>query len=985
MSSRPTARLAFCLCLAACSGLDRGQPAARDPPNRVGGADSIEFLSGYDSVFAVTEAIYFSGEYDSAAAVLERVREKAQEEGAVAAEARALTWIGLARWRLGDHQQARQVGEAALALKRQHSLTDQYFRSYNALGLQAWIENRLSDAEHHFEQAITVAGETGSRRDRATALGNLALVQTELGQFGEARAGFAGMQAAMADLGEIRLEGNALTNLGMLEIRLGDPKAAIPLLHRALALYQSIDYGTGTQSALGQLGTAYTALGDPGRAFTALDSAFTVANRQGLEQEQASILEAMAELYRAAGDFPRALESYDSAKTINAELGLDIETGVDLRGEADIYVSLGDLDRARRSALEALKIHRDAGAPMEVLGDLLILAEILDRLEDGDGVEKRLAEARSLAGDLGARIARVDLGLTQARIADRHRRSPDVLGAIERIEPDLMRGGYAAEWEARLLESRALERLGKTGEAAAAGRRALATVEGVRGNFGSGVLRTAFVADKSEVYSQLIAVLLRLGQIDEAFGVADAARGRVLLERLSAAGPSTPALSPHTRAFSEGEMLLSEIDRLVESIDYIEESPSTQRTADQSRELAALYDRLQRARREYEGLLVQVAETDRDRAAFLGGARTDVDAVRAALGPDQLVIEYFVPLRGHVVIFVVSRDEVHALESRVTAQNLTSRVRLARELMSRDDSPGERLDRVLEALHEALIEPLLRTGLLSSADDIVIVPHRVLVYLPFAALKDRTTGRSLIQDFSIRVLPSAAALPVLAERQDDSARATTASAFAPFPDRLPATRSELQAVTAEGGVTNRYVGPRATEPSVRQALEGDGLVHLATHGILNIQNPMFSRLELARENGGDPADDGRLEVHELLSLPIGARLVFLSGCETGVGGAHSTAFNEGEDYATLAQAFLHAGAGGVIATLWPVADAGAAAFADLFYRHLKGSSPALALARAQRAMLAGQRYSAPYYWAPYQLAGSNGHTRAHIRAGTSVP
>ncbi|HSM17676.1 MAG TPA: CHAT domain-containing protein [Gemmatimonadales bacterium] len=977
--------LLVCSCILACSDQTRDASA-------VGGlhtgraTDSIATQNGYDSVFAAVEAIYFAGEYDSAAAILERVRDRATQEGAVAAEARALTWIGLAHYKLGNHQQARRIGEAALSLKQQHALTDQYFRSYNALGLLAWTENRLSDAVVWFGKAGTAARETGNRRAAATALGNLALVQTELGQFREARTGFEAMQVTMAELGDARLEGNALTNLGMLEIRLGDPNAALPLLQRALASYQVADYATGVQSALGQLGMAYMALGDPGQAFVVLDSAFTLATRQGLEQERASILEAMADLYRAAGDFRRALEMYDSAQTINAELGLDLETGVDLRSEADIHVRLGDLDRARTSALEALEIHRAVGAPMEVFGDLTILAEILDRLEDGDGVQRRLDEARALVGTVGARVARVELGLTEARIADRQKRSREVLKISERIEPDLARGGYAAEWEARLLESRALERLGQTEKAAVAGRRALATVEGVRGNFSSGMLRTAFVADKREVYAHLISVLLRLGRIDEAFGVADAARGRVLLERLAAAGQASSAHSASADAFSEGEMLLSEIDRLVESIDYIEETPTSELSPGESRELASLYDRLKRARREYEGFLVQAAETDRDAAAFLGAARPDVPAVRAALGPGQLLVEYFVPLEGQVVVFLVTRDRVQALESPVSVENVASRVRLARELMARNDGAGERLDRVLEALHRALIAPLLGAGLLSDVQELMIVPHQVLVYLPFAALRDPTTGRYLVQDFSLRVLPSAAALPVLADRKTDRGEGTlTVSAFAPFPDRLPGTRREVGAVRAEDARISRYVGSRATERTVRTALTGSGLVHVATHGILNAQNPMFSRLELARTNGGDPADDGRLEVHELLNLPIHAQLVFLSGCETGVGAAHSTTFRQGEDFATLSQAFLHAGAGSVIATLWPVEDAGAAAFAEQFYRNLTGTSPALALARAQRAMLAHERYGSPYYWATYQLAGYNGHRQPHTQARISVP
>ena len=98
--------------------------------------------------------------------------------------------------------------------------------------------------------------------------------------------------------------------------------------------------------------------------------------------------------------------------------------------------------------------------------------------------------------------------------------------------------------------------------------------------------------------------------------------------------------------------------------------------------------------------------------------------------------------------------------------------------------------------------------------------------------------------------------------------------------------------------------------------------------------------------------------------------MFLSGCETGVGASWSTRFARGEDYATLAQAFLLAGAANVIATLWRIQDEGGAAFADRFYQELRAVGPAVALARAQRQTLSDDRHSAPYYWAAYQLSGS---------------
>ncbi|NUQ10948.1 MAG: CHAT domain-containing protein, partial [Gemmatimonadaceae bacterium] len=157
------------------------------------------------------------------------------------------------------------------------------------------------------------------------------------------------------------------------------------------------------------------------------------------------------------------------------------------------------------------------------------------------------------------------------------------------------------------------------------------------------------------------------------------------------------------------------------------------------------------------------------------------------------------------------------------------------------------------------------------------------------------------------------------------------------------------------------------------------VVHAATHGWLNASSPLFSRLDFARRRGqaASPEDDGRLDVHEVLGLSSRAQLVFLSGCETGVGPAGSTWFDRGEDVATLSLAFLQAGASNVIATLWRVEDEAAAAFAARFYAALADGmrsrasySLADAVAGAQRTLREDPRYRAPYFWAAYALNGS---------------
>jgi CHAT domain-containing protein len=255
--------------------------------------------------------------------------------------------------------------------------------------------------------------------------------------------------------------------------------------------------------------------------------------------------------------------------------------------------------------------------------------------------------------------------------------------------------------------------------------------------------------------------------------------------------------------------------------------------------------------------------------------------------------------------------------------------------------------------------------------------------IPFAALQDQISGRFLAQDYAVVHLPSAAALPVLRGRLPGSDGTLKAGeGFAPFPDQLPSTLPELQALVASLPGVGIRTGRQATESAVRRALAGGGLVHVATHGILNVNNPMFSRIELSR--GLDTGEDGRLEVHELLGMLIRSPLVFFSGCETGASLEWTDDPVRGTGDLTLAQAVLAAGAGNVIMTLWRIDDAGAAAFAGRFYRNLAHLPVADAFAAAQREMVADARYASPYYWAGYTLSGA-GRWGPQDGSAASVP
>jgi CHAT domain-containing protein len=136
-------------------------------------------------------------------------------------------------------------------------------------------------------------------------------------------------------------------------------------------------------------------------------------------------------------------------------------------------------------------------------------------------------------------------------------------------------------------------------------------------------------------------------------------------------------------------------------------------------------------------------------------------------------------------------------------------------------------------------------------------------------------------------------------------------------------------------------------------------VHLATHGVVDPNQPMFSYLALASSE----EDDGLLTVREIFGLNVHASLVVLSACETALG-----ALSSGDEIIGLSRAFLYAGSGDVIVSLWSVADEPTAILMTRFYQLLKEHSAVESLRLAQ--IEVKERFEIPYYWAPFQIIGA---------------
>lgn len=200
-------------------------------------------------------------------------------------------------------------------------------------------------------------------------------------------------------------------------------------------------------------------------------------------------------------------------------------------------------------------------------------------------------------------------------------------------------------------------------------------------------------------------------------------------------------------------------------------------------------------------------------------------------------------------------------------------------------------------------------------------------------------------------------------RQDDHVRKELTY------ELLPETEDEVKGIAQLLGVAVRppdvLLNLEANETTLRQSPLGEyRFLHFATHADLSdkvqgIKEPFI----LLGQVGNEGQDDGFLTLSEVLALRLKADLVVLSACQTGRG-----TVMEGEGVANFARAFQHAGAKGVLVSLWPVASDEAVELMTMFYGHLqKGKPRSEALRLARQAIKA--KYPQPFFWAVFILHG----------------
>jgi CHAT domain-containing protein/tetratricopeptide (TPR) repeat protein len=831
----------------------------------------------------------------------------------------------------GNLARAREYYGKSLELRRELKQQPDMLVLTTGLGFTCYTLRDYDAARRYLGEATALAAELKQPPDEGRAWYLLGLVERAQQRFDEAEAA---LGKSLAKYGEAGPAGRAFIGLDRIELarvhidRTRYPAALREGLEAVRVLSALPRREADTAAALDVAGTAFHFLEDPRKALEYYRQAFELRTKAKVDPTE-SYRNIGVELDQL-GSHQEAIEYLEKVVTARRRGGPQTELAGALINLAVAQENSGRPAEARRNFNEALELLPDERAAFRQRAIVLYGLGNLD-----------------IAGN------KIDDALARHREALRLRRElGDARGALR----GLNRVGIA------------LEKARKWQEALAVHEEATTAFEALLAGISDPVQAVAFRATSAILYPHRARVLVELGRPRDALLTAERGRGTGL-NRIAAMGAQSQgsALNEATaRAAAARNRLRAALEssreRQAEEIGYLEAS----------RELSRLRDELASA----------------GKASVKAADSPSFDKILAMTRrePMTLFLEWVGVDEDLTLLFAVSAR--HGLETFRIPKSLgamgallddwyrsLSRGQSARGMKVLDNpaTTGESEEVLAARVYSAIFgEAAAR---LDGFSRLVLVTDGALLRTPFPALVD-PKGRRLVDRFSIATAMSLASLLTPPVTKAGSPRvyaigdpigegnsamvAPQGVRFAP----LAGAREEAATVASLWPGSVSVSGGEVRESEVKKKLPGYDIVHFATHGILDLNEPLRSSLLLASEPDGS-GEDGLLEAWEIASLRLHTRLAVLSACETGQG---RETLSDG--ILGLSWAFQAAGCPDVVASLWSVDDSATRALMIAFYEQIRGGARIDDALRTAMQKVRGEKArQSPYYWAAFQIIG----------------
>ena len=797
-------------------------------------------------------------------------------------------------------------------------------------------------------------------------------------------------------------EAQALDQIGVLSIRLGNFPPALENLTAALSLFRELNDTKDEQRALNDLGLVQSRQGNQRQAIETQMRSLALARQLESRPEEAVVLNNLGLAYHELSDERHAIEQFEQAVRIQHELGNSASEGAGWSNLGAIHYTQGDLQESLDAFEKALDLRKRGGDRKGEANTIAKIAVLRHAFGQDDEALTAFQEALKIDREVGDRleesVATTNLGnvyMSQGRYAEAMQRFDEALHLQEQWGKSKDYGNDLS------FKAVALTSLGRREEAAQVFEEALAAQRSVENRRG-----------ESETLARMAALQLARGMAQE--GAQYATESARIADSIGEKRSRAEALYQLARC----ERAMGHRPQALEAIEETLRLSETVRGGVADYDLRAFY--FSKVRDQYDlkiDVLMQsgdvagafeTAEASRARSLrelirdrLPEGLAADSEVVRLAdiqkqLDAQTVALEYSLG-RDASYVFVVTADAIRAVTLGARSPIETAARNLYSKWSTHQDSMAD-----CEALSQLVLGPVKSSF---ERKRVAVAPDGALAYIPFGALLS-APGRRLIEDREVVSLVSLSTLKLLRDstgkrepapktvaifadpvfsrddpRVSQSAKGSAAAggneelersagdAGLAGLERLVSTRREAAAISALVASGQRWeaLDFDANRAAVNNPKLGEfRIVHFATHGLVNSRDPRLSGLVFSLVDRQGRSQDGFLRTGDVFNLKLGADLVVLSACQTALGKEL-----RGEGFLGLTRGFMYAGAPRVLASLWRVADSATTELMSYFYESLlKDHLPASeALRRAELRLMRNPLRSAPYYWAGFTLQG----------------
>lgn len=885
-------------------------------------------------------------------------------------EAMTLTSIGTVYNLLAEQQKALEYLDQALAVWR--AIGDRHLEAITLL-INARVNYALGEPQKSLEScilALPVMRAVGDQSGEAGTFTMIGTVYRLLGEPQQALDHFAQALPLWRAVGDRRNEATVLNNMGTVYNLLGEPQKAFHYFQQVLPLVRAIGDRRVEAITLGNMGNVYNLLDDPEKALAHLDQALALAREIGDRRIEAGVLTHIGTAY-SSRDHRKAVEHLERALQLRVVVS-------DRQGEAITLNQLGrafNLSGEPQKALEfygkALPIWRAVGDRNGEVAALYGMARAESKLDDLLLASQQTEAALNIINTLRTKVASRDLRASYfASVQDLYKLHIDLLMRLHRRQPA---AGFDVAALKAYEQARARSLIDMLTEAGA----------DIRQGVDPGLLareRSLQQMLNAEAERQ---IRLLGGQHTAESAAAVRRKIEELLTQLLAIEAELKARSPRYAALTQPTPLgLGEIQTAVtdDATLLLEYSLGEERsylwavtaTSFSSYELPPRATIEAAARRCYELLTarnryVKFETADEKRVRV---RQADAEYPSAAAALSHMLLGPVAAQLGQKRLLVVPDGALEYLPfaalmvpgqaSTVSPQNARGQVPFVPLMVHHE----------VTSIPSASTLAVLRRELQGRAPAEKVVA--VFADPVFDKADERIPGHS-----SRNAGGGHHRAPAGAEEKAEEKIAALeleepgkSSDEAPVLPRLPFTRQEAEAILALAPAKGRKaaLGFEANRTAaMSEDLSKYRIIHLATHSFLDSMHPELSGIALSMLDPQGRPQEGFLRSHEVFNLKLGAELVVLSGCRTGLGKEV-----KGEGLYGMTRGFMYAGSKRVLVSLWDVQDQATARLMTDFYRGLlasKRSNTAASLRAAQIAMWREGRWQAPYYWAGFVLQG----------------